>query len=80
MCKKFIIETYENSSFFAILYIYFHNGRDRGFMKFYAVYGEAELHEVTDFEKGSGQLEISEKLIEIAEKKCEENGAVLWSY
>lgn len=79
MCKKFIIENHENSSFFAILYIYYNNKRDRGFMKFYAVYGEPELHEVTDFEH-LGTKEVAERLIEKARKVCEENGAVLWSY
>jgi hypothetical protein len=78
MCKKFIIETNENSSCFAILYIHFHNGKERGFLKFYTVYGNAELHEVTELE--NGWKELSEKMINKAEKICEENQAILWSY
>ena len=80
MCKKFIIETHENSSSFGILYIYYHNGRDRGFLKYYVVFGEGEIKEVTEIEKDSGWDKLSEKLIAISEKVCEKNDAVLWSY
>lgn len=78
MCKKFIIENSENSQCFAILYIRFHNGIDRGFLRYYQVSGDNILSEVTEFEQGWNELSI--KLIEIAEKKCEENNAQLYSY
>ena len=78
MCKKFIIENCENSQCFAILYIRHHNGRDRGFLKYYQVNGDNTLTEVEEFEQGWDELSV--KLIEKAEKVCEENKAILWSY
>jgi hypothetical protein len=78
MCKKFIIENSENSQCFAILYIRYHNGRDRGFLKYYQVNGDNTLVEVEDIEQG--WTELSVKLINEADKVCKVNDAVLWSY
>jgi hypothetical protein len=80
MCKKFIIELQENSQSFCILTIMEVKWEKKGFLKYFTIYGNAEMHEVTDFDEHKGYKEKVDELVKKAESICEENGAILWSY